>query len=87
MLDLITLVSATGPPPADDPALAPGHLAIMELCRRKTSIAEIAGRLDLSPDAVRKLLEDLIARGHVTVENPVPDMGTYKAVIEGLREL
>jgi predicted ArsR family transcriptional regulator len=87
MLDLITLVSANGPPPADDAALAPEQLAIMEVCRRQTSVADIAGRLDLPTDAVRKLLEDLIGRGLVTVENPVPDMGTYKAVIEGLREL
>lgn len=90
--DLITLVSATRPPSAVEVGLGPEHLAIVRLCQRPTSVAEIAANLDIPVGATRVLLGDLLDRGLVVVREPrpaavLPDESVFQAVISGLQAL
>lgn len=90
--DLIALVMAARPVNATDVGLGPEHHAIMRLCGRPLSVAELAGNLDLPIGVVRVLLGDLLDRGLIIVRAPQPvtDLPTedvYEAVINGLRAL
>jgi uncharacterized protein DUF742 len=91
-IDLITLVvTITSSAPAE-PGMGPEHHAIVRLCERPLSVAEIAAHLDLPAGTVRVLLGDLVDRGFVAIQEParehdVLDLDTYKAVLNGLRAL
>ncbi|TDC37243.1 DUF742 domain-containing protein [Micromonospora sp. KC213] len=90
--DLISLVMATRSDAGGESGLGPEHLAIVALCQRMQSVAEIAAHLDLPVGTVRVLLGDLMARDLVRVRPPgggagVPDESVFEAVINGLRAL
>jgi hypothetical protein len=90
--DLITLVQATGSITPGEPGLDPEHLAIVTMCERPLSVAEIAAHLDLPAGTVRVLLGDLVDRRLVAIQEPhlasdVLRLDTYQAVLNGLRSL
>jgi hypothetical protein len=90
--DLISLVTATCAEVAPDVGLGPEHVAIVALCQRVQSVAEVAAHLDLPVGTVRVLLGDLVARDLVQVREPratagLPDDSVFEAVINGLRAL
>jgi hypothetical protein len=90
--DLIALVIAARPVNATDPGLGPEHHAIIQMCWRLLSVAEIAGHLDLPLGIIRVLLGDLLDRDLIFVQAPrpaaeLPSEDVYKAVINGLRAL
>jgi hypothetical protein len=90
--DLISLVRATQSTIAGEVGMGPEHQAIVRLCQRALSVAEIAAHLDLPLGAVRVLLGDLLERGLVQVREPrqvaaLPDDSIFEAVINGLRAL
>ncbi|ETK30866.1 DUF742 domain-containing protein [Microbispora corallina] len=90
--DLISLAVTVRPTTGTEIGLDPEHQAIVRLCRRPLSVAEIAAHLDLPAGIVRVLLGDLFDRGFVAVQQPQPEMDVldermYKAVLDGLRAL
>ncbi|MEH0936707.1 DUF742 domain-containing protein [Micromonospora psammae] len=90
--DLISLVTATRSSVDQQPGVGPEHVAIVALCQRVQSVAEVAARLDLPVGAVRVLLGDLVERGLVRVQPPrgtadVTDASVFEAVLNGLRAL
>ena len=68
--DLISLVTATRGEVGSESGLGPEHVAIVGLCQRIQSVAEIAAHLDLPVGTVRVLLGDLAARSLVQVREP-----------------
>lgn len=90
--DLITLVVAARSLTAGDNGLQPEHSAIIRLCQRPVSVAELATALDLPAGTVRVLLGDLLDRGFIRTRSPVPAAQlpperVFKAVLDGLRSL
>lgn len=91
--DLISLVTATRTDVGSEAGLGPEHHAIVGLCQRMQSVAEVAAHLDLPVGTVRVLLGDLVARHLVQVREPratpagLPDDSVFEAVINGLRAL
>ncbi|MCW2898941.1 MAG: hypothetical protein JWO67_1206 [Streptosporangiaceae bacterium] len=90
--DLISLILATRPVPADEPGFGPEHVAIVELCEDLLSVAEIAAQVDLPVGTVRVVLGDLLHGGFITVRAPEPEVNMsdermYEAVLDGLRAL
>ncbi|WP_320066913.1 DUF742 domain-containing protein [Micromonospora sp. RTGN7] len=90
--DLISLVTATRVEASPEVGLGPEHLAIVALCQRIQSVAEVAAHLDLPVGTIRVLLGDLVARELVEVREPrvtagLPDDSIFEAVINGLRAL
>ena len=90
--DLISLVIATRRDPVKEAGLGPEHHAIIGLCQRMLSVAEVAAHLDLPVGTVRVLLGDLVARELIRVREPMitsglPDDSIFEAVINGLRAL
>lgn len=90
--DLISLVFATRATLSLEVGLGPEHLAIVSLCQRPLSVAEVAAHLDLPLGTIRVLLGDLLERELVEVREPqqgtvLPDDSVYEAVINGLRAL
>ncbi|MCX4471186.1 hypothetical protein C5N14_20045 [Micromonospora sp. MW-13] len=90
--DLISLVTATRAEASPEVGLGPEHLAIVALCQRLQSVAEVAAHLDLPVGTIRVLLGDLVARDLVEVREPrvtagLPDDSIFEAVINGLRAL
>ncbi|WP_326567785.1 DUF742 domain-containing protein [Amycolatopsis rhabdoformis] len=73
--------------------LGPEHVAILRLCRRPLSVAEIAVYVKLPLGVVRVLCGDLIERGLVITRSPshqpaqAPDHETLQAVLDGLIKL
>lgn len=91
--DLITMVAATGSPAPPELALDPEHRAVIGLCARPMSVAELAGHLKLPTVTVRVLLGDLLDKDLISVEEPqtetelADDDDMYQAVIDGLHAL
>jgi len=90
--DLISLVTATRSDVTPEIGIGPEHLAIVGLCQRMQSVAEVAAHLDLPVGTIRVLLGDLVARNMVQVREPrptstLPDDSVFEAVINGLRAL
>ena len=88
-LDLSTQVRSLRPD--QEPAgLGPEHLAIVQMCRRPVSIAEIAAYVKVPLGVVRVLCCDLAQRGLVITRSPtyrpaqVPDHETLQAVLDAL---
>ncbi|MGY1453225.1 DUF742 domain-containing protein [Streptomyces sp. SS8] len=70
----------------------PEMRAIVELCRRMRSVAEIAARLRMPLGVVRVLLSDLADQGRIRVygtgyDNDRPDRALLERVLVGLRRL
>jgi len=75
-----------------DLILGPEHLALLRICRRPTSVADLAADLDLPVGVVRILLGDLRERALIRVHNPIPaarlpDRRILQEVVDGLRRL
>ncbi len=89
-LDLITIVMAARD--LDDRVRDPELQAILALCRRPISVAEISARLDIPLTVVKVLLGDLVAEGdvHTRAATPVtqlPEKKVLQAVLDGIRRL
>jgi hypothetical protein len=93
VLDLVTLVVARSAPSS---GMRPEQAAILRMCARPLSVAEISAHLDLPFSAVSLLVADLLSAGHVEArETRVqqeqaaadPDLETLKALIDGLQRL
>jgi Protein of unknown function (DUF742) len=88
-LDLSTQVKAVRPE-QEPTGLGPEHLAIVQLCRRPVSVAEIAVYMKVPLGVVRVLCGDLIQRGLVITRSPAqrpaqaPDHETLQAVLDAL---
>ena len=99
-LDLVTLVLAVGPrgpvgqsepPPKWSQGGFPEHLAILRLCRRPLSVAELSAHLRLPFSATAVLIEDLLGAGlvrtRVAVHAALPDREVIEEVLRGLQRL
>ncbi|MFL1376543.1 MULTISPECIES: DUF742 domain-containing protein [unclassified Nocardiopsis] len=89
-LDLITIVVAARD--RRDRPLEPECRAILELCRRPISVAEVSARLDIPLTVVRVLLGDLLADGDIrtraaTPMSRLPEKKVLQAVLDGIRRL
>ncbi|MET7396438.1 DUF742 domain-containing protein [Dactylosporangium sp. NPDC005572] len=90
--DLISLVTSIGSIVSADVGLGPEHEAIVKLCWRANSVAEISAHLELPVGVVRVMLGDLLNRGLIVVHDPVsateptPD-DIYDAVIDAIHKL
>lgn len=94
VLDLISVVAASGPAPAaaDAPALGPEHRRLLELCQQPTTVADVTADMDLPLGVVRVLLADLITENLIVVQPrraPVPQArrDLLQEVLDGLRSL
>ncbi|MGI5118835.1 DUF742 domain-containing protein [Marinactinospora thermotolerans] len=91
-LDMISVVIAARRAEVDEMALEPEQVAILDLCRRPQSVAEVSARLDIPVAVVKVLLSDLIGRGYVlarapyTTESPV-SRDVLQAVLDGIQRL
>lgn len=90
--DLISLVTATVTTATPDVGMEPEHLAIIRMCQRPLSVAELAAHLNLPLGTVRVMLGDLLDRRLVHVHDPHtagtrPDADIIEAAIHGLRAL
>jgi hypothetical protein len=87
--DLISLVIATGAPLPI--GFGPEHHAIIGLCQRPISVAELGAHMKLPLGAIRVLLGDLrdrqIVRVHQPTQTALPDDSIFEVVINGLRAL
>lgn len=68
------------------------HEAILDLCHRPMSVAEVSANLDLPLGVVRVLLGDLLDRELITVRSPapvttLPNESVLREVIDGIRAL
>jgi len=91
-LDDRDLISAVRGTRADSSGLGPEHLALLRICRRPTSVADLAADLDLPVGVIRILLSDLRERSLVSVYDPIPparlpDRRILEEVVDGLRRL
>lgn len=89
-LDLITLVVAVSD--REEDGREPEHEAILRLCRRPVSVAEVSARLDIPLTVVRVLLSDLLAEGDLCTRaappvTELPEKKVLQAVLDGIRRL
>jgi Protein of unknown function (DUF742) len=94
VLDLITVISASGPPapPGRTPGLAPEHRRLLGLCQQPVTVADVAADVDLPLGVVRILLADLIQENLVVVQprpavRPQASHNLLQEVLDGLRAL
>ncbi|WP_432981212.1 DUF742 domain-containing protein [Dactylosporangium sp. CA-233914] len=91
VFDLISVVLAMQPSSAGGNDLQPEHIAILDLCQRPITVAEISAHLKLPAGTVRVLLGDLLDAGLILTSEPKPAdqprQHVLKAVINGLRAL
>lgn len=90
-LDLISVIVTSGSE-VDSFDLSPEHSAILAMCRRPLSVAEIAAHMDIPTGVVKVLLADLAERKAVVVRAPMSrsrqsNRRVLKAVINGIRAL
>jgi hypothetical protein len=90
--DLIALISSVREPRGTEFGLGPEHRALLRICRRPTSVADLAADLDLPVGVIRILLSDLRERSLISVHNPIPparlpDRRILEEVVDGLRRL
>jgi hypothetical protein len=93
-LDLVTLVLAVGgarSAAASRRRLFPEHRAIIRMCRRPLSVAELSAYLRLPFSATAVLVEDLLqaelVRTRAAVVPAVPDPALIEEVLRGLQRL
>ncbi|ATZ24486.1 DUF742 domain-containing protein [Streptomyces lavendulae] len=87
-----TFVAALDTGPAKTPDRMPEMRAIVEVCRRMRTIAEIAALLKLPLGVVRVLVSDLADQGRVRVYGTGhgtgrPERALLERVLSGLRRL
>jgi hypothetical protein len=90
--DLIAIIAASATASFAPPGAGPEHLAILELCVRPLSVAEISAKMRLPLGVVRVLLGDLLDQGLIVVRKPAPtnqspDEHVLKEVLHGLKAL
>ena len=90
--DLIAIVVAAATTSFAPPGAGPEHLAIIDLCVRPHSVAEISAKLRLPLGVVRVLLGDLLDHGLIVVRKPAstnqtPNEHVLKEVLYGLKAL
>jgi hypothetical protein len=90
--DLIAIVGIAATASFAPAAAGPEHLAILELCVRPHSVAEISAKLRLPLGVVRVLLGDLSDHGLIVVRKPAstnqtPNEHVLKEVLYGLKAL
>jgi Protein of unknown function (DUF742) len=92
-LGLIDLVSAACRTATDvrGLGLGPEHKALIRLCQRPATVADLASEIDLPLGVVRVLLSDLCDSGLVSVvssaQDDGPDENVIRSVLDGLRAL
>ena len=91
-LDLIALITSVRGAQGTEWGLGPEHRALLRICRRPTSVADLAADLDLPVGVIRILLGDLRERTLINVHNPIPaarlpDRRILQEVVDGLRRL
>jgi hypothetical protein len=90
--DLIAIIAAAATSSFAPPGAGPEHLAILELCVRPHSVAEISANLRLPLGVVRVLLGDLLDHELIVVRKPAstnqtPNEHVLKEVLHGLKAL
>ncbi|MFJ7995949.1 DUF742 domain-containing protein [Streptomyces sp. NPDC096310] len=88
-LDLVTMIVAQEEP---SPTVQPEQAAILRLCHRPLSVAEISAYLSLPFSVVTALLTELLATELVESRAPIvraalPDRSLLEAVMHGLQKL
>jgi uncharacterized protein DUF742 len=91
-LDLIALITSVREAQGTEWGLGPEHRALLRICQRPTSVADLAADLDLPVGVIRILLGDLRERALINVHNPIPaarlpDRRILQEVVDGLRRL
>jgi hypothetical protein len=94
LLDLVAVVVATGQPVTADDRMrqTPEHRAILALCGRHVTVADLAADTGLPVGVVRVLLADLTAQGAVIVAPKRPpsqrtETDVLQEILNGLRAL
>jgi hypothetical protein len=94
LLDLVTVVVATGQPVTEDDRMrqTSEHRAILALCGSHVTVADLAADTGLPVGVVRVLLADLMAQGAVTVAPKRPpsqrtEQDVLQEILNGLRAL
>lgn len=94
VLDLISVVVASGPPPtaAGSRRLGPEHRKLIGLCQEPMTVADAAADIALPLGVVRVLLADLIQQKLITVQprravRPQASPDLLREVLDGLRSL
>jgi DNA-binding transcriptional ArsR family regulator len=90
-IGMLALVQAISSPLTEAMFLEPEQLAVLRLCRRPVTVADLASDIDLPLGVVRILLSDLRERGLITIRQPsarpVNDKQLLKDVADALRRL
>jgi hypothetical protein len=95
-LTLITVIATVVAPDEQlsTRGLQPEHRLILQLCRTRVALAEVAAELNLPVAVTKILVSDLIALGRVTARPPLAvavgqglDMTLLQAVKDGLLRL
>ncbi|MEV6258637.1 DUF742 domain-containing protein [Nocardia sp. NPDC051929] len=91
-LDMITLIVTAGFGGVD--GLEPESRRILGMCRRPTSIAEVAAQLELPLTVTKILINDLIVAGYLIYRSPdssrssgSTDIDLLRTVLNGIRKL
>jgi predicted Rossmann fold nucleotide-binding protein DprA/Smf involved in DNA uptake len=94
LLDLLTVVAATGQPVTADDRMrqTPEHRAVLALCGGHVTVADLAAETGLPVGVVRVLLADLTAQGAITVAPKRPpgqrtETHVLQEILNGLRAL
>src|SRR3954463_14098422 len=90
--DLIAIIAAAATAYFTPPGAGPEHVAILELCIRPHSVAEISAKLRLPLGVVRVLLGDLLDHGLIVVRKPAatdqtPNEYVLKEMLHGVKAL
>lgn len=88
-LDLVTLIVARAEPP---PTAQPEQAAVLRLCKKPLSVAELSAYLSLPFSVVTVLLTDLLSAELVESRASIaratlPDRSLLEAVMHGLQKL
>ena len=88
---LIDVVVATGERPSEHFRIGPEHRRILSVCRRPIPIVDLTSEIDLPLGVVRVLLGDLTGEGLLKIvsaqQQPIPDQGLLRMVLNGLESL
>jgi hypothetical protein len=90
--ELIAIIVTVATPVSVLPSIWPEHLAILELCVRPLSVAEISANLRLPLIVARVLLDDLLDHGFIVVRHPEQESRPFnenllREVLHGLEAL
>jgi hypothetical protein len=88
---LIDVVVATGERPSEHFRIGPEHRRILSICRRPIPVVDLTSEIDLPLGVVRVLLGDLTGEGLLRIisaqQQPIPDQGLLRMVLNGLESL